>query len=71
MTAPVHASPHPAIAFRGVSKRFGANRVLDGIDLEVARGESLVVIGGLRRRQVGHPEMRARPAAPGLGAHPG
>ena len=46
MTAPVHASPHPAIAFRGVSKRFGANRVLDGIDLEVARGESLVVIGG-------------------------
>ncbi|GIX18036.1 MAG: ABC transporter ATP-binding protein [Rhodothalassiaceae bacterium] len=30
----------------GVRKRFGAKVVLDGIDLEIARGESLVVIGG-------------------------
>jgi len=34
------------IALRGVSKRFGRKVVLDGIDLEVPRGKSLVVIGG-------------------------
>ncbi len=34
------------IALSGVTKSFGANRVLTGVDLEVAAGESLVVIGG-------------------------
>ncbi len=34
------------IALRDVRKSFGANHVLRGITLEVARGESLVVIGG-------------------------
>ena len=36
----------PKIALRGVHKRFGPKVVLNGIDLEVGRGESLVVIGG-------------------------
>jgi phospholipid/cholesterol/gamma-HCH transport system ATP-binding protein len=36
----------PKIAVRGLTKAFGAKRVLDGIDLDVAHGESLVVIGG-------------------------
>jgi phospholipid/cholesterol/gamma-HCH transport system ATP-binding protein len=36
----------PAISVRGLAKSFGANRVLDGIGLDVPRGESLVVIGG-------------------------
>ena len=37
----------PAVlSLEAVSKRFGDNRVLDGVDLEAARGESLVVIGG-------------------------
>ena len=36
----------PKIALRGVTKAFGPKQVLDGIDLDVARGESLVVIGG-------------------------
>jgi phospholipid/cholesterol/gamma-HCH transport system ATP-binding protein len=40
MTAP------PKIALASVHKRFGRKVVLDGIDLEVQRGESLVVIGG-------------------------
>ncbi|HVG47801.1 MAG TPA: ATP-binding cassette domain-containing protein, partial [Rubellimicrobium sp.] len=31
---------------RQIAKSFGPNRVLDGIDLDVPRGESLVVIGG-------------------------
>lgn len=34
------------IALRGVHKQFGKKVVLDGIDLEVPRGKSLVVIGG-------------------------
>ena len=36
----------PKISVRGVHKSFGAKLVLDGIDIDCARGESLVVIGG-------------------------
>ena len=42
-------SPSPAIAkleWRGVRKRFGGAPVLDGLDLAVAPGRSLVIIGG-------------------------
>lgn len=35
----------PKIVLDGVSKAFRANRVLDGVDLEVERGESLAIIG--------------------------
>ncbi|MDO5606437.1 MAG: ATP-binding cassette domain-containing protein [Paracoccus sp. (in: a-proteobacteria)] len=35
----------PEIEIRGLCKSFGAAPVLDGLDLSVARGESLVVIG--------------------------
>ncbi|WP_285669840.1 ABC transporter ATP-binding protein [Paralimibaculum aggregatum] len=34
------------IALSGVAKAFGSKRVLAGVDLSVARGESLVIIGG-------------------------
>ena len=34
------------IRIRGLHKRFGAKHVLDGIDLDVASGTSMVVIGG-------------------------
>jgi phospholipid/cholesterol/gamma-HCH transport system ATP-binding protein len=34
------------IKVRGLKKRFGANVVLDGVDLDVPKGKSLVVIGG-------------------------
>ena len=34
------------ISLRGVTKSFGPKRVLQGIDLDVAQGESMVVIGG-------------------------
>ena len=34
------------IALRGVTKSFGPKKVLQGIDLDVAQGESTVVIGG-------------------------
>ena len=36
----------PAVRLRGVRKAFGDLVVLDGLDLDVARGESMVVIGG-------------------------
>lgn len=36
----------PKVELRGVKKRFGRKVVLDGLDLAIPRGESLVVIGG-------------------------
>jgi phospholipid/cholesterol/gamma-HCH transport system ATP-binding protein len=36
----------PKIRIRNLSKSFGDKRVLDGIDLDVAAGTSMVVIGG-------------------------
>jgi phospholipid/cholesterol/gamma-HCH transport system ATP-binding protein len=34
------------IEVRGLHKSFGGRRVLDGIDLDVSRGETLVILGG-------------------------
>ncbi len=36
----------PKIRLRGVSKSFGDKKVLDGIDLDIETGTSMVVIGG-------------------------
>jgi phospholipid/cholesterol/gamma-HCH transport system ATP-binding protein len=36
----------PKIAVRGLRKSFGRKRVLEGLDLDCAKGESLVIIGG-------------------------
>ncbi len=36
----------PKISLRGVKKSFGAKVVLDGIDLDIMTGESMVIIGG-------------------------
>ena len=36
----------PKIEISGLKKHFGSKKVLDGIDLTINKGESLVVIGG-------------------------
>ncbi len=36
----------PKIRVQGLSKRFGSKVVLDGLDLELYRGDSMVIIGG-------------------------
>jgi phospholipid/cholesterol/gamma-HCH transport system ATP-binding protein len=40
------SAPAPKIALSGLQKSFGPKRVLDGIAIDCAAGESLVVIGG-------------------------
>ncbi|EPD59824.1 hypothetical protein HMPREF1211_05359 [Streptomyces sp. HGB0020] len=35
----------PAVAFRGVVKQYGSVRAVDGIDLTIARGESVALLG--------------------------
>lgn len=37
---------HPLLQLEGVEKSFGKNQVLRGVDIDVARGQSLVIIGG-------------------------
>ena len=46
MSTPMNGDAAPKIAVRGVEKSFGRKRVLDGIDIDCAVGESLVIIGG-------------------------
>ena len=36
----------PKIQLKGLTKAFGAKKVLTGVDLDIARGESVVIIGG-------------------------
>ncbi|ABI76913.1 ABC transporter, ATP-binding protein [Hyphomonas neptunium ATCC 15444] len=36
----------PLLRLEGVEKSFGKNQVLRGVDIDVARGQSLVIIGG-------------------------
>ena len=40
-----NATNNPAIRLRGLTKSFGEQKVLDRIDLEVARGETMTVLG--------------------------
>jgi ABC-2 type transport system ATP-binding protein len=43
----MHVAPSalPAVAFSGIARRFGEVRALDGIDIEVARGEFFGLLG--------------------------
>ena len=44
-TGTAAAAAVPTVRVRGLCKAFGQNRVLEGLDLDIARGESLAVIG--------------------------
>ena len=43
--APETAMPAPAVTVRGLENRFGAQRIHDGLDLDVRAGEVLGVVG--------------------------
>ncbi|MGA2097031.1 MAG: ABC transporter ATP-binding protein [Candidatus Acidiferrum sp.] len=45
MKSPGGASDGPAVALQGLHKSFGAQVILDGIDLTVKRGETLAMLG--------------------------
>jgi phospholipid/cholesterol/gamma-HCH transport system ATP-binding protein len=40
------STPPTKITVRGLRKSFGRKKVLDGVDLDIAKGDSLVIIGG-------------------------
>jgi ABC-2 type transport system ATP-binding protein len=42
---PPPANPEPALRFAGVVHRYGDHTALDGLDLEVGRGETLALLG--------------------------
>ena len=45
-TIPMIATSAQKISVRGLRKSFGRNTVLDGVDIDCAPGESIVIIGG-------------------------
>jgi sulfonate transport system ATP-binding protein len=47
MTAPIPfpTRPQPAVSLRGLTRRFGANTVIDGLDLDIAEGEFVALLG--------------------------
>ena len=46
MTEPAAINAAPKIQIRGLKKAFGDNVILDGVDLDIGKGESVLVIGG-------------------------
>jgi polar amino acid transport system ATP-binding protein len=44
-TAPVSTTDGPIVEIRGVCKSFGDRRILNDVDVEVARGEVVVLVG--------------------------
>src|ERR1700731_4034781 len=44
--APAHAGTEPAISVRDLVVSYNGGRVLDGINLEISKGETMVLLGG-------------------------
>ncbi|WP_301286442.1 ATP-binding cassette domain-containing protein, partial [Halomonas sp. 707D4] len=44
-TTPVTPQSAQALSLKGIEHRFGANRVVKGIDLEIAPGEVMCLLG--------------------------
>ena len=54
---PVNAGAEPLVRFAGVRKSYdGRNLVVKDLDLEIARGEFLTLLGPVRLRQDHHPD---------------
>uniref|UniRef100_UPI0035CBFC54 ABC transporter ATP-binding protein n=1 Tax=uncultured Sphingomonas sp. TaxID=158754 RepID=UPI0035CBFC54 len=47
MTAPIPfpTRPQPVVSLRGFTRRFGSNTVIDGLDLDMAEGEFVALLG--------------------------
>lgn len=45
MMEAINNQPEPLIELKGISKSFGKNIILDGVDLTIYQGEALVIIG--------------------------
>src|SRR6516164_2346271 len=45
LTAATPSADHPVVRIRGLKKSFGAVTVLDGVDLDVRRGDVVAIIG--------------------------
>ena len=74
----VRPSGREVLRIRGVTKSFGENRVLHGVDLVVARGDRLAIVGPngigkstLLNVMVGHLEPDSGTVAWGYETHPG
>ncbi len=44
-TNPSPCGPDPLVSAKGISKQFGNNKVLDGVDLDLQPGEAVAIIG--------------------------
>ncbi|SEN42883.1 sulfonate transport system ATP-binding protein [Sphingomonas gellani] len=42
---PFPTRPQPAVSLRGLTRRFGTNTVIDGLDLEIGDGEFVALLG--------------------------
>lgn len=40
-----HPHPDPVVRLRGFTRRFGANTIIDGLDLDIAPGEFIALLG--------------------------
>lgn len=40
-----HPHPEPVVRLRGFTRRFGANTIIDGLDLDIAPGEFIALLG--------------------------
>src|SRR5258706_8378166 len=45
MQRPKTSNEQPAVTVKGLAKSFGSQKVLDGIDLSVAHGETVAIVG--------------------------
>lgn len=63
---PHEAGGPPLISVRGLQVRYGARRVLDGVDLDIYRGETMVILGASgcgKSTLLRHMEGLEKPAA--------